>query len=184
MVGKNLYKVPLLEVKSLQQNQNTCVFISHRLADIEVAKAVANYLLNTVGVNVYFSENDTELQQAVATKNDAKIVEYIDKGIELSSHLIGIISNRTRGSWWVPYEIGAGRQKNVKISQLLLDEVEELPSYLKIAEKLLPNIDSLRNWVNSDIKGERLWERKSYTQSELPAIPRVTRYNVKNLRFV
>ncbi|MEM8556928.1 MAG: toll/interleukin-1 receptor domain-containing protein [Bacteroidota bacterium] len=150
------------------------MFISHRLADIDVARAIAKYLREIVGVNVYFSEADARLQHAVRSGDDKKIVQYIEEGIAASSHLIGVISNSTKGSWWVPFEIGGGRQQGVKIAQILLAEVKELPSYLRVA-KILRDNDDLRRWVKEEVRSDLLWENFS-KKSELPNIPRVPNY--------
>ena len=180
MKGKNVYNLSLFEAKYVAGNK--CVFISHRLADIDVARAIATYLLETVGVNIYFSEYDDDLQQAVQAEDDAQIVQYIENGLATSSHLLGIISNRTKGSWWVPFEIGGGRQRDMKIAQLLLEEVEELPSYLRIA-KLLRDNDDLKKWIEREIKAVDDWER-SNLKSSLPSIPRVPKYRSRYPRFV
>ena len=173
MKSQNVYHLPLFEAKALVPRKK-CVFISHRLADIDVAEAIANFLLETVGVNVYFSDDDDALQQAVETEDDAQIVTYIENGLATSTHLLGVISNRTKGSWWVPFEIGSGRQRGLEIAQQLLEEVEYLPSYLTIT-KLLRDQDDLQKWVKSKIKTGSLWEQ-SHLKSDLPLIPRVVKY--------
>ncbi|MGD1891104.1 MAG: hypothetical protein ACFB15_10990 [Cyclobacteriaceae bacterium] len=59
MRGRNLFKDILYEIKSPDE---PCVFISHRLADLETARAVASYLTDTVAVNIYYSDGDEALQ--------------------------------------------------------------------------------------------------------------------------
>ncbi|MGD1889520.1 MAG: hypothetical protein ACFB15_02790 [Cyclobacteriaceae bacterium] len=104
MKGKNLfYKDSSYQRKSLDE---PCVFISHRMADLETARAVASYLTDTVAVNIYFSDDEEALQQADREQDHQKIVDYIQRGLDLSTHVLGIISNRTKGSWWVPFELG------------------------------------------------------------------------------
>jgi hypothetical protein len=87
---------------------STCVFISHRLADLDVATAVGRYLTDIVGVDIYLSESDEHLQEALRKGDHEKIVQYIEVGIASSTHLLGILSNRTKGSWWVPFRIWSG----------------------------------------------------------------------------
>jgi len=179
MKGQNLYHLPSYEAKA--QSSKTCIFISHRLADIDVARAIADFLTDTVGVNIYFSDDDQDLQQAVEEKDDKKIVEYIENGLAVSSHLLGVISNKTRGSWWVPFEIGSRRQRKTSIAQLLLEEVEELPSYLKISN-LLKDRDDLETWIETEIKSRIIWE-KYQAKGELPNIPKVAKYQFKYPTF-
>jgi hypothetical protein len=110
MAGSNRYSRSSVAMKA-GSTASTCVFISHRLSDLDIAKAVGRYLTETVGVDIYLSDSDEELQEALRKGDHAKIVQYIEVGIASSTHLLGILSNRTRGSWWVPFEFGAGRQQ-------------------------------------------------------------------------
>lgn len=66
--------------------------------------------------------------------NDLGIVESIDKGLAHSTQLLAILSARTMGSWWVPYEIGCSRTRNAGIAYLMLPSLkpEMLPEYLRI----------------------------------------------------
>ena len=110
-----------------------CVFISYRLDDKDVAQSVARFLMDTAGSDVYFSDLDAALLMAIAHPRDnvdEEVVDAIDAGTAKSTHLLGVISNQTRGSWWVPYEFGACRMRKLEIALLLLDDVAELPSQL------------------------------------------------------
>lgn len=155
-----------------------CVFISHRLADLDVAKAVGKYLTDEVGVDIYLSDSDVALQVAVMLHNDEKIVEYIENGIISSTHLLGILSKQTRGSWWVPFEFGAGRQRRMTVAQLLLEDVQELPSYLKITT-ILRDSDDLSKWA----KGLSIGVVKGASSVTVPDIPRVATYQSGSLRW-
>lgn len=158
--------------------QTRCVFISHRLADIDVARSVGTYLTDSVGCNIYFSEQDAKLKEAVATGDDQKIVESIDGAIEISTHLLGIVSNRTKGSWWVPYEFGASRKAQMSVALLLLEEVSELPSYLKIA-RVLRDSDDLNKWAK-ELSPMVLKLAESVT---MPRIPRVAQFRAQYPSF-
>ncbi len=76
------------------------------------------------------------------------IVESIEKGLDVSTHLLGVISERTAGSWWVPFEIGYARHKRCGVAYVLGESVTELPSYLKIADLLTDRIE-LARWAES-----------------------------------
>src|SRR5262249_16721743 len=133
-----------------------------------VAKAVGHYLTDTVNVDIYLSDSDEYLQTALMNNDDEKIVKYIEQGMESSTHLLGIISNRTRDSWWVPFEFGADRQRMLRIAQLLLEEVIDAPSYLKIAE-ILRDSDDLSKWATKTLRPAL----KSATELPRPNLPRV-----------
>src|SRR5688572_20084136 len=133
MAGVNRWKTPseraiqkrdLASAKGLPVVRiRPCVFISYRLSDSEVAQHVAKFLMETAECDVYFSDNDAALMYALDTNNDLNIVQSIDAGIAEATHLLGIISNKTKGSWWVPYEFGACRIRKIEIALLLLEDV-------------------------------------------------------------
>ena len=119
---------------SLQKG--TCVFISHKKEDEKTAKAIGDYLIQQVGVDIYLDLYDLELKEAVSVENDKKIVDSIKQGLRVSTHLLCLVSDKTRLSWWVPYEVGiAGEHKN-KITTLKLKGVEDIPSFLKTEQVL------------------------------------------------
>ena len=70
----------------------------------------------------------------------------------------------------------------MKIAQLLLEEVKELPSYLRIT-KLLRDNDDLKKWIQREIKAGDDWER-SRLKDDLPGIPKVPNYRSQYPRFV
>jgi hypothetical protein len=168
--GRNLYLAEHAVAKAAR-TQQPCVFLSHRLADIDTARSVAAFLTNTVDCNVYSSENDASLKDALSVADHERVVQSIDKAIDLSTHLIGIISNRTKGSWWVPYEIGGSRRAQLSIALLMLEEVSELPSYLRIA-RLLRDSDDLTKWATETSSVMA----KALESVSVPRFPRVALY--------
>jgi hypothetical protein len=74
----------------------------------------------------------------------------------------------------VPFEFGAGRQRSMSIAQLLLEEVIEAPSYLRIATILSDSLD-LRNWTK-EIDSRAA---KAASSLPIPDLPRVTRIKVQ-----
>ena len=100
------------------KDNRTCVFISHKKEDESAAIAIGNFLVEQVGVNIYLDLNDCELKEAVSAENDQKIVESVKTGLEYSTHLLCIVSDRTKLSWWVPYEIGYAEKKGFDVSSL------------------------------------------------------------------
>lgn len=155
----------------------TCVFISYRKVDQDAATVIANYLRFDVGVDIYFDEQDAELEAAVAANDDKRIVACLERGVEFSTHLLGVLSPNTKDSWWVPFEIGSARRKKADVGYILIREVDNLPSYLKIAT-LVKDQDELKNWARS-LKTVSLWERKAYEPApRVPGLP-LTRTSVR-----
>jgi hypothetical protein len=142
------------------------VFISHRLTDKLYAWATAQYF-ETIGLYYYFDENDQVLQDVVRAgkDGDAAIVAAIDHGLQHSTHLLAILSKRTMGSWWVPYEIGAARVMGQDIRHLLLPSITPLmvPEYLRIYPELWSAKD-LFGWVSDLTPWRRRFVNEQYRE--------------------
>ncbi len=143
---------------------SNCVFISHKKEDTEAAKAIGDFLMNVMGVDIYLDIYDEELQEAADVDNDKKIVEMIERGINTSSHLLCLISDKTKLSWWVPYEIAIAKCGKKRIASLKLNTTEDIPSFLKIEEVLWTIQDfleyvrkfSLRHvWMGAEVNFEQ-----------------------------
>lgn len=141
MAGSNF---ALLEnwQRGISKTSNTpCVFISHKKEDEEAAIQIGKYLTDIADINIYLDINDFELKEAVSLENDEKIVDSIKKGLECSTHLLCLISDKTRLSWWVPYEIGFAENEDIDITSLKLKNVDDIPSYLKIKRSIFKKED-------------------------------------------
>ncbi len=114
-----------------------------------MARAVAAALLE-MGVDIYFDERDAKLQAATAAEDDAAIVKCINDGLDKSTHLLGLLTEKTFKSWWVPYEIGGANGRERKCGHLISGKVTELPSYVSVAP-ILQDIDDLAGWLSKTI---------------------------------
>ena len=164
MSGRNIAKAPSLQMRS---SSSPCIFISYRSRGAGAAGAVASYLMHSLECDVYYSDNDARLKDAVFTGNHKEIVTSIDRALMACSHLLTIVSNHTKGSWWVPYEFGASRINHRVIALLLLEEVTELPSFMKIAEILRDSYD-LDKWGRSSL---RVLKESAATRPQIPGVP-------------
>lgn len=122
-------------------------------------------------MNIYFDEHDSSLGAAAASGDDRRIVECLENGIELATHLLGLLSNTTKDSWWVPFEIGSARRKGAHIGYTLFEGVDNLPSYLRIA-RLIASEKELKDWAR-ELKSVVLWEKRAYDPP--PSIPGLSR---------
>lgn len=77
-----------------------------------------------------------------------RVTAQVDAALRASSHLLGIISQRTKGSWWVPYEIGAARHASKPTAHLISADAKELPEFIQ-ASKVLLDLYDFRNWLES-----------------------------------
>jgi len=103
------------------------VFISHRTADNEIAKHVADRLKNHHGIPVYIDDIDQDVGRARGTP---AITALLVQRISMCTNLLAIISQNTVGSWWVPFEIGVARQAPRTITSLTNQGDASLPEYL------------------------------------------------------
>ncbi len=134
--------------KSASAGPHLGVFISHRRLDKDKAQEVAR-ALEASQVDYYFDENDVELQLADEQGDHLKVVQCIENGLAVCSHLLGMITENTKDSWWVPYEIGSATGRGQDCAHLVDREVAQLPSCIKAA-RILANREELREWLPSE----------------------------------
>lgn len=82
---------------------------------------------------------------------DQALVHAIERGIKHSSRVLGLLSDSTRGSWWVPYEIGPSRALGRSVSFLVLASIrrmDTLPEYVRLAANYW-SVDELIRWAAS-----------------------------------
>ncbi len=124
-----------------------CVFISHKYEDMDAARIISKYIMDS-GIDVYLDDNDTGLQKAVNNNDSERIVSCIETGLQNSTHILILVTENTRNSWWVPYETGYAKYGNKSIASLLLKNVYEFPDYLKI-ETTLDGYSDLSKYIKS-----------------------------------
>ena len=152
MDGRNLFEsrvVKTLGAKFEGPHPRPGVFISHSRVDKEKARGVAR-ALQASNVDYYFDENDEEPQVADERDDHLKVVQCIENGIKICSHLLGIVTENTKESWWVPYEIGSANGRGRVCAHLIDREVNRLPSYIRVAQVLTTRGD-LRRWLASEV---------------------------------
>lgn len=147
----------------------TCIFISHKKEDMVKAREVANYVMDC-GVDIFFDENDPILSNPETNNDPVKVTTAINKALTRSSHMICVVSNKTKESWWVPYEIGYVSNKPPVSSQnigiLLINDVIQLPDYLFLANKI-QTVQELDSFVKSASNAPTLLLERVKTFSEI-----------------
>ncbi len=98
------------------------VFISHRTQDDDKAKTIAWYLKQR-DVPCYLDDFDPRL------KSTRHITALLVDAIRRCTHLMALITNATRDSWWVPFEVGVAREAPRRITSYD-SSTETLPEYL------------------------------------------------------
>lgn len=97
------------------------VFLSHRTIDDEYAAAIAEFLRSR-SVPVFLDG----VNEAASAK---QITETVERAVGASQCILVLMTERTRGSWWVPFEIGLGRGSDKWLSTYRFGQIE-LPEYL------------------------------------------------------
>lgn len=130
----------------VKDSSEYCIFISHKSSDLGAAREIGDYIINNAKIDIYLDDNDKGLVDAVSREDDKMIVKYIEKALDRSTHLLCLISDQTRTSWWVPYEIGIAKANFKNIASLKLKNITDVPSFLKI-EAVLMGIKSLNEYL-------------------------------------
>ncbi len=110
-----------------------CIFISYMHKDKNFAIKIGDYIKNYWDMDIYLDVSDEKLQFAVEKKDPKAITQSIEDGINRSDYVLCIFSEETKGSWWVPYEIGYAKKSEKELFALKLKNIDSnIPDYLKI----------------------------------------------------
>lgn len=135
-----------------------CIFLSHISVDKKAVQEIAEYIMQHADIDVYLDIHDDELQRAVEKGDPETITGLIERGISSSTHAMCLISEKTVGSWWVPYEIGYAKKAGKKISSLKLKGNVKLPDFLTVGE-VIYGTKSLNDYINNEIRAFRIQKR-------------------------
>ena len=100
------------------------VFLSHRTADNVIARKVHDRLTYTHRIECYLDDLDKEIGPS------SRITALIVDRLTSCTNLLALITRNTRGSWWVPFEIGVARQAPRIITSYTDLPQRELPEFL------------------------------------------------------
>lgn len=129
------------------------IFISHKQED-EVKAMEVQKTLNSCGVKAYLDLLDDDI-----SGDGEKLTQHIRKRIGECSDVIVILSEETKESWWVPFEIGMATEKDMPIANYLVSDVQ-LPDYLEYWPRLKNKFDvckyvEIRNKVSEEYMRSR-----------------------------
>jgi hypothetical protein len=131
------------------------VFISHKDSDAATAQQIGQVLYRN-GIPYYLDvlNHLTELDAKRLTNN-------IRQELNKCSHLITVLSEATKLSWWVPFEIGMAAQKDVPVVNFLLEGIT-LPEYLAYWPRLR-RISDLDKFISAvKLTGSSIQESAGY----------------------
>ena len=99
------------------------IFVSHKREDAIIANAIANEL-KRLGISCYL-----DLLDAGMVLNGKALTEHIKRNLNNCTDIIVVMSESTRYSQWVPFEVGMSAQKDMPTATYLKEDVD-LPSFL------------------------------------------------------
>lgn len=110
------------------------VFISHKNTDSALAARVAQRVrLN--GLDTYLDVIDDAL-----VKDGPDLADLLLERMSKCDQLIAVVSESTKTSWWVPWEIGVGSEKGFRMASYSERSIS-LPSYLEKWPDLHSDLD-------------------------------------------
>ena len=140
------------------------IFVSHKKEDAIIANAIANEL-KRLGISCYL-----DLLDAGMVLNGKALTEHIKHNLNNCTDIIVVMSEITRYSQWVPFEVGMSAQKDMPTATYLKEDVD-LPSFLSYWPRLKKLSDiqkyvSARNEVQREYLHKSLYENASFTRSQ------------------
>lgn len=137
------------------------VFISHKDADSLQAMLLKRAFENE-GVSAYLDVLDSSINSG-----GKALTEHIKNQLNQCTDIIVLMSEATKYSWWVPFEIGMSAQINMPTASYLKEDVV-LPSYLSYWPRL-KTINDVSTYVSIKKKTERTLNEQ-YSNFELSSI--------------
>lgn len=123
------------------------IFISHKLQDSATANLIAKEL-KEIKVDYYLDVLDNSI-----TENGKELTNHIRANLNKCTDIIVVMSNITKFSQWVPFEVGMAAQKDMPTATFLKEDVS-LPDYLQYWPRLKKSTD-IREYVSARNDVER-----------------------------
>lgn len=99
------------------------IFISHQRQDTQLAKEIGQHLIVKHKIDCYVDAIDP------VNKTGEALAAHIRSELSQCTQLLAVVSEATKDSWWVPWEIGVATEKDFPLATF--GKNIELPDYLK-----------------------------------------------------
>lgn len=99
------------------------IFLSHQKQDSATAITVKNHLKTQHKIDCYLDVIDPGI------KFGEDIANHVREELDQCTQLLAIVSEATKLSWWVPWEIGVATEKDYPLATFGRDV--KIPEYLK-----------------------------------------------------
>lgn len=142
------------------------IFISHKKEDSVIAGYVCNEL-RKLNVQAYLDVLEGNL-----LLEGKKLTDHIKERLNSCTDILVVMSDKTKNSWWVPFEIGMAAQNDFPIVSYLVNKVQ-LPDYLEYwpvlrkTEDLWKYVETKKQIINeSVILNKSLNYSQKYSETE------------------
>jgi hypothetical protein len=135
-----------------------CLFISYQQKDRASCITLADYIKNA-GVDIFFDVYDQTLSEPEINNNPKQLVALLNQALNRCTHLLCVVSEHTKRSWWVPFEIGIAWDNKIGsdgINLLCLKDVNDIPEYLKLVNEVVNSKKGLDQFLKRITKTEKL----------------------------
>jgi hypothetical protein len=127
------------------------VFISHRQTDRKKAKWLANYF-KSIQVDTWLDIIDLKIvSDNPKNTQPIAIANMIEMALLNCTHVVALMTPRSAGSAWIPYEFGRVKSRNLGISNAKAFQYKlsgkDLPEYMLLTGKPLKSGKDIDNWI-------------------------------------
>ena len=151
------------------------VFISHKQEDSETAGRIAHRLRTVHSVDCYLDVFDLN-----AGKSGDDLGDYLRRVLQECTELMAVVSETTKQSWWVPWEIGVAQEKERPITTFAGGQCD-LPIYLK-KWPYLKTVTELDVYIRVAKQTRLIVERERYSKTAATLQASYTRNFHQNLK--
>lgn len=137
------------------------VFISHKDAD-SLQALLLKRAFEDEGVSAYLDVLDSSINGGGKT-----LTEHIKNQLNQCTDIIVLMTEATKHSWWVPFEIGMSAQIDMPTASYLKENIV-LPSFLSYWPRL-KTINDVSTYVSVRKKTERILNEQ-YSNFELSSV--------------
>ena len=102
------------------------IFISHTTSDDLIAKKIFLRLTKIYHIKCYIDDIDKELENK---RGKSSLTPLLVNRLRKCDTLLAVVTENTKGSWWVPFEIGTAREMPRVISSFT--NLPDYPTYSK-----------------------------------------------------
>lgn len=140
------------------------IFISHKQEDSDTANRLASEL-RSLGIPYYL-----DILDSTVTTSGKALTEHIKSNLNDCTDIIVIMSEATRLSQWVPFEVGMSAQNDMPTATFLKSSVS-LPEFLEYWPRLKYTSDiatyvSARREVQNEYAKKSIYEMAQTTKSQ------------------